>query len=368
MNKRIKLACAWTAIMLIVVACINFGSGLSEAEKLQTAVAQTLEVLQSQKTDDAADEDVVVLPTITTAPTNTPQGPPTMTPEPCNRAVFVSETIEDGADYAPNANFTKTWRLRNDGTCTWNTNYKLIFFDGDQMSGPATKNLTQSVDPGEIVDISVDLKAPAAGGNYKGYWKVADDEGAYFVNNIWVEIEVIVPAAPPLPPAIAALTLNYVKAEGGSVRTGGAVHSGLHNVGDTGDNKGSQVFASFDTSGIPVGSTITEVKVDFTDYDKLSDPWGSLNCLRMYNQDFGILDGTDYFAGAPLGALVRWCNDGELSVSQAQSDMIAAVQSKVGANRFQVRLQFKDVVHDGDGLDDMVRFGAMKLHVTYELP
>jgi hypothetical protein len=369
MNKKLKLACAWIAIMLIIMACINIGNGLSEEEKLQTAVAETLQVIQSENAEDTNSDTEVALPTITTAPTNTPKGPPTNTPEPCNRAVFVSETIEDGADYAPNANFTKTWRLRNDGTCAWNTNYKLVFFNGDQMSGPATKNLTQSVDPGEIVDISVDLIAPAGGGNYKGYWKIADDDGAYYVNNIWVEIEVIAPAAPPpLPPAIAALTLNYVKAEGGSVRTGGAVHGALHNVGDTGDNRGSQVFASFDTSGIPAGSTITEVIVDFTDYDKLSDPWGSLNCLRMYSQDFGILDGADYFAGAPLGALVRWCNDGDLGASQAHPDMIAALQSKVGSNRFQVRLQFKDLVHDGDGLDDMVRFGAMKLHVTYELP
>jgi len=353
------------AAMIVIVSCeLSFGGGLSEEEKLQTAVAQTLEVRDAE--EDNGDEEQI--PTITTSPTDTPEGPPTKTPEPCNHAKFISETVEDGADFDPNENFTKTWRLKNDGTCTWNTNYKLVFVDGDQMSGPANKNLTQSVAPGEQVDISVDLKAPGSEGNYEGYWKIADDEGEYFVHNIWVEIEVIEPAAPSLPPAIAALTLNYVKAEGGSVRTGGAVHSGLHNVGDTSDNRGSQVFASFDMTGIPAGSVITEVIVDFTDYDKLGDPWGSLNCLRLYKQDYGVLDGADYFAGAPAGALVRWCNDGELSVSHADPDLISAVQSKVGSNRFQVRLQYTDIVHDGDGVDDMVRFGPMKLHVTYELP
>lgn len=364
MSSKLKLACAWMAAMIVIISCTLSGGGLSEAEKLQTAVAQTLEVLQGE--ENGGDE--VPIPTITTAPTDTQESPPTDTPDPCNHAIFVSETVEDGADFSPNQNFTKTWRLKNDGTCTWNTNYKLVFVDGDQMSGPASKNLTQSVSPGEQVDISVDLKAPGSGGTYKGYWKIADDEGQYYVNNIWVEIDVIELAAPPLPPAIAALTLNYVKAEGGSVRTGGAVHASLHNVGDTTDNKGSQVFASFDMTGIPAGSTITEVIVDFTDYDKLSDPWGSLNCLRLYKQDYGALDSADYFAGAPLNALVRWCNDGELSASIADPDLISAVQSKVGSNRFQVRLQFKDLVHDNDGVGDMVRFGAMKLHVTYELP
>ena len=134
-----------------------------------------------------------------------------MDPDPCNHALFISETVGDGTDFDPNDNFTKTWRLKNDGTCTWNTNYKLVFVDGDQMSGPANKNLTQSVAPGEQVDISVDLKAPGSEGTYKGFWKVADDDGQYFVHNIWVEIEVIAPAAPPPTKAdlvITEFTLN----------------------------------------------------------------------------------------------------------------------------------------------------------------
>jgi hypothetical protein len=365
MSNKLKLTCTWMAVMIVTISCaLSFGGGLSEEEKLQTAVAQTMEVLEV-KVDDGGE---VQIPTITTSPTDTPEDPPTKTPDPCNHAVFISETVEDGTDFAPNENFTKTWRLKNDGTCTWNTNYKLVFVDGDQMSGPPNKNLAQSVAPGEQVDISVELKAPGSGGSYKGFWKIADDKGQYYVHNIWVEIEVIEPAAPPLPPAIAALTLNYVEAEGGSVRTGGAVHGALHNVGDTADNRGSQVFASFDMTGIPAGSTITEVIVDFTDYGKLNDPWGSLNCLRLYKQDYGQLDGADYFAGAPGSALVRWCNDGELSASHADPDLISAVQSKVGSNRFQVRLQFSDLDHDGDGVDDMVRFSTLKLHVTYELP
>jgi len=365
MNNKLRLACAWMAVMIVIVACTLSG-GLSEQEKLQTAVAQTMTALVVE--EDEVEEDEVIIPTITTAPADTPEDPPTKTPEPCNHAKFMSETVEDGTDFAPNENFTKTWRLKNDGTCTWNTNYKLVFVDGDQLSGPANKNLTQSVAPGEQVDISVDLKAPGSGGTYKGFWKVADDEGQYFVHNIWVEIDVIEPAAPPLPRAVAALTLNYASVEGGSVRTGGAVYGGLYNVGDTTDNKGSQVFASFDMTGIPAGSTITEVIVDFTNYDKLGDPWGSLNCLRLYKQDYGALNGADFFAGAPSGALVRWCSDGELSTSHADPDLISAVQSKVGSNRFQVRLQFTDLDHDGDGVGDMVRFGSMKLHVTYELP
>ncbi|MDO9546798.1 MAG: NBR1-Ig-like domain-containing protein [Pelolinea sp.] len=189
MSSKLKIACAWTAVMIVIVSCALSGGDLSEEEKLQTAVALALEAVEVEE-DDGGEAQI---PTITISPTDTPEGPPTDTPEPCNRAKFISETIEDGTDFDPNESFTKTWRLRNDGTCTWNANYKLVFVDGDQLSGPSTKNLTQSVAPGEQVDISVNLKAPGSGGTYKGFWKVADDEGEYFVHNIWVEIEVINP-------------------------------------------------------------------------------------------------------------------------------------------------------------------------------
>ena len=202
MSRKYKLAFAWMAILIVTISC-GLG-GLSEEEKLQTAVAQTMDSKDAEQDDDGEEEPA---PTDTTEPPDEPDAPPPPDPDPCNDAQFISETIEDGSDFDPDDNFTKTWRLKNDGTCTWNTNYKVVFVDGDQMSGPSSKNLTLSVAPGEQVDISVDLKAPGPEGTYKGYWKVADDEGQYFVNNIWVEIEVVEPAAPP-PPEFSVTSVN----------------------------------------------------------------------------------------------------------------------------------------------------------------
>jgi hypothetical protein len=55
------------------------------------------------------------------ATTGTPAQIPTSTPEGCTDiAAFVADvTIPDNTVMAPNQPFTKTWRLRNDGTCTW---------------------------------------------------------------------------------------------------------------------------------------------------------------------------------------------------------------------------------------------------------
>ena len=42
-----------------------------------------------------------------------------------DRAQFVADvTVPDGTRYDPGATFTKTWRLRNIGTCTWTTSWK----------------------------------------------------------------------------------------------------------------------------------------------------------------------------------------------------------------------------------------------------
>lgn len=113
---------------------------------------------------------------------------------------------------------------------------------------------------------------------------------------------------------------------------------------------------------------LSEVEVDFSNYDKLGDPWGSLNCLRMYADEYGSLDASDYTPVPDGSGLKTWCNDGELSAVSSVTSLKSALQAKVGSDRFQVRLQFPDVTQDGDATADMVRFGAMKLHVTYEIP
>jgi hypothetical protein len=144
---------------------------------------------------------------------------------------------------------------------------------------------------------------------------------------------------------------------------------GVENVGDTASNHGSQAFLSFDISGIPAGATITKVVVDFSNYDTLDDPFGDLGCLRLYPHDYGTLDSSDYFSGTALGAIVRWCSEGELSSPGPEADVKAALQAKLGSSRFQLRAQFKEVTTDSDGKDDMVRFGsAIKLIVTYTAP
>jgi len=129
-------------------------------------------------------------PTKTPKPTSTPAGTFTPTPKPCNQATFVSETIPDNSKFNPGQAFTKSWRLKNTGTCTWNPNYKLVFVSGNQMSGPDYVKLTKYVAPGEQVDFVVNLKAPSKAGTYTGDWKLQSDDGYKFAR-VWVRIIVL---------------------------------------------------------------------------------------------------------------------------------------------------------------------------------
>lgn len=132
-------------------------------------------------------------------PTNTP-APPTATSVPCNLASFVKDiTVPDGTLFETNQSFTKTWRLKNVGSCTWQKTYDIVFVRGDRMGGPNVVDLNTTVRPGETVDISVNLRAPTEPGKYVGYWQLRDNNGVLFglgsagEKPFWVSITVIPP-------------------------------------------------------------------------------------------------------------------------------------------------------------------------------
>ena len=144
---------------------------------------------------------VIPTPTQFVAPTLTP-APPTATPVPvrCNQASFVRDvTVADGSVFTPGAEFTKVWRLQNNGSCTWDTDYSLVFVSGDRMSGRRDIPLADRVRPGETIDLDVDLLAPAKQGRYTGYWMLQSDTGETFGlgkdagTAFWVEIRILEP-------------------------------------------------------------------------------------------------------------------------------------------------------------------------------
>lgn len=106
-------------------------------------------------------------------------------------ATFVSDvTYPDGTSVSPSQSFTKTWRIKNTGTTTWNTNYKLTFYSGERMGGPLSLQFPYSVAPGNTMDISVNLTAPSSSGTYTGYWALQNQSGINFGFKPFVQIAV----------------------------------------------------------------------------------------------------------------------------------------------------------------------------------
>ncbi len=210
---------------LILSAC-NFPGLQPTPDAFATAAAQTV---AAQLTE--AVQDLPTAPPITETPqppsatdtpsiTLTPTGPsPTPGTAGCtDRASFVSDvTIPDDTNIAANASFTKTWRLRNNGTCTWTSSYALVFDSGNNMSGPASVPLPGNVAPNQTVDLSVTLRGPATNGTYRGNWKLRNAQGVLFGlgasadQPFWVQI-VVGPTPTPQPAIAYDFAANYCDA------------------------------------------------------------------------------------------------------------------------------------------------------------
>jgi hypothetical protein len=97
----------------------------------------------------------------------------------------------------PNEEFTKGWRLRNTGSCSWNANYRLDYVGGNnkaaRMDGDP-ENVVGSVPPGQTYDFYVDLEAPSGVlGVEQGRWQMQNAARVYFGQTVWVMVEVVAP-------------------------------------------------------------------------------------------------------------------------------------------------------------------------------
>lgn len=197
---------AWFVVPLVLLGLAGCNMPESSAETTATInVTQAYQTVQARMTEAATltprqsttpqptDSGVPTsIPTTSapptaallspTAPANTQ--PPAASPtQKCDLAAPgnpIDVSIPDDSKMTPGQAFTKTWRLQNIGTCTWSRSYSVELFSGDQMGAPASVPLPSDVAPGQTIDISVDMTAPQAGGDYQGNWKLRNASDAWF--------------------------------------------------------------------------------------------------------------------------------------------------------------------------------------------
>lgn len=238
MSKTLKIVVCLT-LMSSLGACnlpsIGSSTGVLNATEIYQTVAVNLTQM-ANLTGTPPFQNKTPTPTNTQPITQTPATArpiravtvipkPADLPFPCNQAAAghpIDVTISDGTRMKPGEVFSKTWRLENFGSCTWTTDYAVVWFSGVNMGVTDVKPFTGSVQPGQIVDITVDMVSPDQPGPYQGNWKLRNSEGVLFGIGpngdapFWVRIEVVaentptateIPTALPTPEVLVSGTL-----------------------------------------------------------------------------------------------------------------------------------------------------------------
>lgn len=374
MNKRNRVLNLLFIVVLFLFAC-NLPSASQGEEASLTAAAQTVEALLSA-TPALTINTSTPLPAVSATITSTALAGNTNTPiasatTNCNLAQFITDVnVPDGTIMTPNQAFTKKWRMKNIGSCVWN-GYSMVFDSGDAMGGPATKPIA-AVNPGQEVDLEVNLTAPAAPGNYKGYWRIVTSGNVlvpvvngYQGKSFYVDIKVQAPPTatntpPALPPAIAQIVLNAVASESGTLYEPAAGAPSTILAGDTSANDLARGYMSFDISTLS-GKTIQNASLALGGCSTMQNPFTSLSGIWVGEVQYPLpLDQADYnIAGTGIV---------NLNSIPAPIDVKALVQTRVteGKPRFQIRLHPAGP-SDMDGQADYMscNAGSVTLTITY---
>ncbi len=194
MSKQLKNIFIWGSLLVVLLsACGAETTPTPDADAIATSAVQTVEARYTEQA--AATQAAAVPPTAEATlasdlPTPTATYAPSPTPAPaqgggsqvaCYFAAFVADiSIPDGKIMLPGTAFTKTWQIKNVGSCAWDTSHKLYLHSGDGMTSGTSIPLARTVYPGDVVNLSVDMKAPEAEGVYTGFWRIATPYGGSF--------------------------------------------------------------------------------------------------------------------------------------------------------------------------------------------
>lgn len=312
-----------------------------------------------------------------------------------NGAYAGDVTVPDGKEIPPNKSFTKTWRMRNTGTCAWEAGTKLAFVSGDQMDGPPAV-LVGPVAPNSGTQVSVNLVAPNAPGTYKGSWQLQAPDGTKYGSVIYVEI--VVPAAPsptetpgsgalptPTPaPSEPEETTILIQLDADNSGSGGSSGAGPAKAGDDPSDSRVIAYLSWDLSSIPAGAEIVSAKIHWGTQcfrgGDVGDCTGTRNPFpAMGNDKLGYLELLHYHYGDLSNPPAAMLNPSLFTPFQVYSSQPTGTQDVTDqvaddfadGNDFQLRITFENSTYDpviGNGIVFAEGTGPNKLEVVYTMP
>jgi len=128
------------------------------------------------------------IPAIYTA-VPTPTVTATATEIPCsNNLEFLQDvTIPDDTIIAAGATIDKQWLVKNNGTCDWDSTYRLKWIGGDPLGAPQEQNLYPAR-AGTQVTLQITFSAPTVEGIFESAWQAYGADGIAFGDRVYMKI------------------------------------------------------------------------------------------------------------------------------------------------------------------------------------
>ena len=210
MSERRRYVWIVVAMLIVLSLACNLPTGKATPEGTEVAMGSATPALSASATMTPTLQTPGTLPpTPTEAPAVEGEGGCTLS------AAYVADvTIPDDTKLAKDAEFVKTWRIRNSGTCTWKDGTKFVYDSGETMGAPVSVAVAETA-PNAQVDISVSMKAPSTPGTYRSNWQLESPTGKRYGGKFYVQIVVEGPVTPtptvtpgtPTPPTSLAGTV-----------------------------------------------------------------------------------------------------------------------------------------------------------------
>ncbi|HEY5270021.1 MAG TPA: NBR1-Ig-like domain-containing protein [Anaerolineales bacterium] len=306
---------------------------------------------------------VIPTGTVTPTPTMEPAAVTTLVLSSNDVAQFIGETYPDWTNTPAGTSFTKTWTFRNAGTTTWTTGYFLKLTTasyplGQTLNVPGKISLTKSVQPGETVDVSVNLQAPAADGTYSFHWQMQTAAGQIVSGDgydIWVTFTVgdmamnnsysqgIISLELVSLEKDTAYTNIHICAQypdtqdwnpSGVTLTAGSVQAPIESYSLDNAKSPSTAGSTYRcfTLGFPVGTGQygeAPVSVAISSYRVLADTNLEANCARTKQQIANLYPGLDFTCGPAGFYFTNVVLPRNLSSSQADKIIMDALEQAV---------------------------------------
>lgn len=216
--KYLKIA-ALVALMVILAGCGGATPAPAEptpdsAATLNALTTQAAQTVVAELTKNAPTITNTPEPTATPAATNTPE--PTATPAATNTpaptatntfpppptatttptAAAYSCTITEmspasNAEIKKGADFDMRWKIKNNGTKSWNADADVRYSEGDNIhDSSGVFDLPEEIEPGETFTFVTDMKAPSdkGSGTFDETWYIAGDGGTYCTFSMQIKV------------------------------------------------------------------------------------------------------------------------------------------------------------------------------------